>query len=143
MPINDTHVGRTYPPTAPYQLSRGKIAEFAVALGDANPAYAGAEPVAPPTFAVVLAGAAWDAMFADAELDLQLSRTVHTDQRFVWNRPLKAGDEVTATLTIQKVRARGTTAFITIDVAIDDADGRTVCTATSTLLHTWPAEEAA
>ncbi|QLQ15217.1 MAG: MaoC family dehydratase N-terminal domain-containing protein [Micropruina sp.] len=143
MPINEGHVGRSYPPTAPYQLSTAKIAEFAAALGDGNPAYAGDSPLAPPTFAVVLAGAAWGAMFADPELDLQLSRTVHTDQRFTWTRQLRAMDEVTAALTIQKVRARGTTAFITIDVDLVDAAGEPVCTATSTLLHTWPAEVAA
>ncbi len=69
MPISEEHVGRSYPATAPYQVSRAKIAEFAAALGDAdNPAYAGNAAVAPPTFAVVLASAAWDAMFADPEL---------------------------------------------------------------------------
>ena len=106
MPISEEHVGRSYPATAPYEVSRAKIAEFAAALGDGdNPAYAGADPIAPPTFAVVLSSAAWDAMFADPELELSLSRTVHVDQRFAWQRPLRAGDEVSATLTIEKVRA--------------------------------------
>lgn len=137
MPISEDHVGRSYPATAPYQVSRAKIAEFAAALGDAaNPAYAGAEPIAPPTFAVVLSSAAWDAMFADPELGLSLSRTVHVDQRFTWTRPLRAGDEVTATLTIEKVRARGATAIITIAVELATTSGDAVCTATSTLMHT-------
>lgn len=47
---------------------------------------------------------------------------------------------MTATLTIEKFRARGTSAFITIVVGLD-AGGERVCDATSTLLHTWPAEE--
>ena len=141
MPISEEHVGRSYPATAPYQVSRAKIAEFAAALGDAdNPAYAGNAAVAPPTFAVVLASAAWDAMFADPELGLSLSRTVHVDQKFSWQRPLRAGDEVSATLTIEKVRARGTTAIIAISVALTTSDGELLCTATSTLMHT---EEAA
>lgn len=137
MPISEDHVGRTYPATAPYEVSRAKIAEFAAALGDAgNPAYAGDAPVAPPTFAVVLASAAWDAMFADPELQLSLSRTVHVDQKFTWQRPLRAGDEVTAMLTIEKVRARGATAIITISVALSTTSGETLCTAASTLMHT-------
>ncbi len=137
MPISEEHVGRSYPATAPYQVSRAKIAEFAAALGDAdNPAYAGNAAVAPPTFAVVLASAAWDAMFADPELGLSLSRTVHVDQKFSWQRPLRAGDEVSATLTIEKVRARGTTAIIAISVALTTSDGELLCTATSTLMHT-------
>ncbi|PZQ38221.1 MAG: hypothetical protein DI570_31485 [Phenylobacterium zucineum] len=141
MPISEEHVGRSYPATAPYQVSRAKIAEFAAALGDAdNPAYAGNAAVAPPTFAVVLASAAWDAMFADPELGLSLSRTVHVDQKFSWQRPLRAGDEVSATLAIEKVLARGTTAIIAISVALTTSDGEPLCTATSTLMHT---EEAA
>ncbi len=142
MPISEDHVGRSYPATAPYEVSRAKIAEFAAALGDGdNPAYAGDSPVAPPTFAVVLSSAAWDAMFADPDLSLSLSRTVHVDQRFVWQRPLRAGDEVTATLRIEKVRARGATAILTIAVELATISGEALCTATSTLMHT--AEEAA
>lgn len=143
MPISDAHVGKVYPPTAPYVISAAKVAEFARALGDDNPAYSGPAAVAPPTFAVVLSSSAWDAMFADPELDLSLSRTVHTDQRFTWDRPLRVGDEVTARLTIEKVRARANTAFITIGVALTAGDGSPICTATSTLLHTWPTEVAA
>jgi acyl dehydratase len=123
-------------------VSRAKIAEFAAALGDGdNPAYAGADPIAPPTFAVVLSSAAWDAMFADPDLELSLSRTVHVDQRFAWRRPLRSGDEVSATLTIEKVRARGATAIIGISVALATTAGEHLCTATSTLMHST--EEAA
>lgn len=136
MPISDAHAGRTYPPTAPYGVSRAKIAEFAAALGDDAAAYAGPEPIAPPTFAAVLAADAWGALFADPELGLQLSRTIHTDQRFAWRRPLRAGDEVTATLTIAKVRTRGPAAWITLDVELATRDGETLCVATSNLLHT-------
>ncbi|WP_431977916.1 FAS1-like dehydratase domain-containing protein [Propioniciclava coleopterorum] len=123
MPITDAHVGRSYPATQPYRVSREKIAEFAAALGDDNPAYAGDAPQAPPTFAAVLAAQAWGGLFADPELDLQLARTIHADQRFAWTRPLCAGDEVIATLTIDKVRARANTAFITVSVALDTTAG--------------------
>jgi acyl dehydratase len=136
--ISEAHVGRVYPPTTPYVISAAKAAEFAAAIGDDSPAYAGPAAVAPPTFAVVLSSSAWGAMFADQELGLSLSRTVHTDQRFTWQRPLQVGDEVVATLTIERLRARGATAFITINVALDTTAGERVCDATSTLLHTWP-----
>lgn len=142
MPITDAHVGRSYPATPPYRVNREKIAEFAAALGDDNPAYAGDAPQAPPTFAAVLAAQAWERLFADPALDLQLARTIHADQRFAWTRPLRAGDEVTATLRIDKVRARANTAFITVSVALETTAGEPVVTATSTLLHTWPKEDA-
>jgi len=132
----EERVGFSYPPTAPYTVTSPKIREFADALGDANPAYRGDAPVAPPTFAAVLAAAAWNGLFADEPLELELKRTIHYDQRFAFARPLRAGDVVTATLTIDKVRVRGNTAFITVSVALEAA-GERVCTATSTLLHTW------
>lgn len=142
MPISDAQVGRRYPPTPAYAVGRAKIAEFAAALGDDNPAYRGPEAVAPPTFAAVLAAEAWGALFSDPELGLALHRTMHADQRFAWRRPLRAGDEVTATLTIEKVRTRGPAAFITVSVVLATTDGEEVCTATSTLLHTSPEEVA-
>lgn len=138
MPITDAHVGRSYPATRPYRVNREKIAEFARALGDDNPAYITGVCQAPPTFASVLAAQAWDGLFADPELDLELSRTIHADQRFVWTRPLRDGDEVRATLVIDKVRTRGNAAFITVSVTLETTAGETVVTSTSTLLHTWP-----
>lgn len=137
MPISEAHVGRTYPPTSPYEVSRAKILEFAAALGDPdNPAYTGEDPIAPPTFAFILSSAAWAEMFDDPELGIALSRTVHGDQRFTWTRPLRSGDEVTATLRIDQVRLRGAMAIVTIVVQLETTAGEPVCTATSTLVHT-------
>lgn len=140
MPISEAHVGRRYPATDPYQVSRAKIEEFARALGqEDDPHFAGEHPIAPPTFAAVLAAAAWGAIFDDPELGVSLSRTVHVDQRFAWQRPLHAGDDVRAQLTIEKVRLRGPVAIFTIAVELTSTDGEVLCTATSTLMHTQEA----
>lgn len=133
--ISDSHAGRSYPPTEPYEVTAAKIAEFAAALGDHNPAYRGDDPIAPPTFAAVIAGQAWQALWADEELGLELRRIVHGDQRISHNRPLRAGDRVTATLTIDKVRTRGTVDMINSRVTLATPAGEEVCTATSTFLH--------
>lgn len=134
--ISESHAGRSYPPTEPYEVTGAKIAEFAAALGDDNPAYRGADPIAPPTFAAVIAGRAWDALWADQELGLALSRIVHGDQRLIHRRPLRAGDQVSATLTIDKVRIRGAVDIINSSVTLATADGEEVCTASSTFMHT-------
>ena len=39
MPLDQSFVGRIYPPTAPYEVGREKIREFADAIGDDNPVY--------------------------------------------------------------------------------------------------------
>lgn len=134
--ISEAHVGRTYPPTAPYAVSAAKIAEFARALGDDNPAYAGEAPVAPPTFAAVIAAPAWQQLFDDPELGLALRRIVHGDQRFDLRGPLRAGDVLSAALRIDKVRVRADAEMITASVAITGADGADRGTATATFVHT-------
>ncbi|MDO4413426.1 MaoC family dehydratase N-terminal domain-containing protein [Cutibacterium sp.] len=142
MPITPDDVGRTYPTTDPYLVTAEKIRELATALGDTAPAYRGDDPIAPPTFAMVLASRAWEALFDDERLGLQLEHMIHTDQSFNWIRPLHKGDEVTSTLTITSVRTRGNTDIIGIDVSLDHVNGEHLGNATSTLWHTRPGIDA-
>ena len=135
MAITQDHVGRSYPPTEPYEVTAAKVAEFATALGDDDPCYAGATAVAPPTFVAVIAATAWQAMFDDPELDLALRRIVHGDQRFDLHRVLRVGDRVTATLTIDKVRVRESADIIGTSVAIRTLDDEPVATAVATFFH--------
>lgn len=135
MPITADHAGRRYPPTAPYEVSAAKIAEFARALGDDNPAYFGPDPIAPPTFVAVISSAAWESMFDDPELGLALRRIVHGDQRFTYQRPLRPGDTVRATLTIDRVRNRGASDIISSSVEVETLDGELICTAAATFFH--------
>lgn len=141
MPISTQHAGRVYPAAPAYRVSSAKITEFAAALGDTNPAYAGPEAIAPPTFGAVIAAQAWEALFDDPELGLALHRTMHTDQTFEFDRPLRDGDDVVAQLSIERVRNRGTLDMVTVvvDLAVD---GSTVCTARSTLMHTMESADA-
>ncbi len=135
MAISEAHVGRRYPPTAPYLVTSGKIAEFAEALGERDLRSAGEHALAPPTFLAVLAAEAWQAMFDDPELGLALRRIVHGDQKFTFGRPLCAGDRVTSTLVIDKVRSRGPADIITASVEVHDDGHELVGTATATFFH--------
>jgi acyl dehydratase len=134
--ISEAHAGRRYPPTARYPISAAKIAEFARALGDDNPAYAGDAPLAPPTFAAVVSAPAWQQMFDDPELELDLASIVHGDQRFDYRDPLRAGDVVSATLTIDKVRVRAGSEIISSSVLVAGEDGMERLTALATFVHT-------
>jgi acyl dehydratase len=133
--ITEAHSGRRYPPTEPYAISAAKIAEFARALGDDNPHYRGADAVAPPTFAAVVAAPAWQRMFDDPELGLALRQIVHGDQRFDYTAPLRAGDVVEATLTIDKVRPRAGSEIVSCSVVVADIKGSPRCTTTATFVH--------
>ena len=140
MAISEAHAGRSYPPTAPYPVSEAKIAEFATAIGDTNSAYFGPGAIAPPTFVATVSALAWEEMFADQELGLALRRIVHGDQRFSYHRPVRVGDVLSATLTLERVRNRGGVDILTTSTDISDADGELVCTAVGTLFHSHPAD---
>src|SRR5579875_2441128 len=114
MPLNQSFVGRTYPPTEPYEVGREKIREFADAINDENPAYRSAEAaqalgypdvIAPPTFAIVVTMAASRVLIADPELGIDYSRVVHGEQRFVHARPVRAGDVLQVTLRVADIRS--------------------------------------
>jgi acyl dehydratase len=135
MPISEAHVGRRYPPTAPYEVSAAKVAEFAAALGEDDPRHSADDAVAPPTFAAVISSTAWQAMFEDPELGLALRRIVHGDQRFEFERLLRVGDRVRATLTIDKVRLRDKADIISASVAVRTLAEELVCTASATFFH--------
>jgi acyl dehydratase len=114
MPLDVSFVGRTYPPTEPYEVGREKIREFADAIGDPNPAYRDREAaksighpdvIAPPTFAIVVTIRASRQVIADPELGLDYSRVVHGEQRFVHARPIRAGDSLTTVLSVEDIRS--------------------------------------
>lgn len=142
MPISEAHVGRSYPPGDQYEVSVAKITEFAEALSDPDPAYRGSDPIAPPTFVAAIAAAAWTGMFDDPELGLALRRIVHVDQRFDYTRALRAGDLVTAQLTIDKVRVRGSVDIVGCAVSVATVAGEPLCTARSTFYHSHETEDA-
>lgn len=141
--VNPEIQGRSYPPTAPYLVGREKVREFARAVlsealvhhdPEAARAAGFADVVAPPTFAVVVQESTLAQLLADEEANVDFSRVVHGDQRFSYTRPIVAGDELTATLTIAAVKQLGGHSMVTASSEIVDAEGEHVVTALSTLV---------
>ncbi len=130
MAVDASLAGRTFPPTAPYRVSAEKITEFARATGSQ---YDGG--AAPATFPIVVAFAAMTALMEDPSVGIELHRVVHGEQKFTYTRPVEAGDELTATLTVDKLRQIGGADIIGTRSEITDADGEPVCTAFATLVH--------
>ena len=69
------------------------------------------------------------------EVGVELTRIVHGEQRFAYARPLTAGDELSATLTVTGLRQIGGADIIATTSAITDAYGAVVCTGRATLVH--------
>ena len=135
MPVDQSLVGRVFPPTRPYRVSEEKIREFASATGGG---WESGDPV-PATFPIVLAFEAMNA-FLD-EVGIELSRIVHGEQRFAYERPVAAGDVLTATLSVASLRQIGGHDIIGTVSELADESGALVCTASATLVHRAPGEE--
>jgi acyl dehydratase len=142
--INTDYVGRTFEPSAPYEVSRVKIAEFADAIGepsalcrDRAAAQAAGYPdvIAPPTFAIVVSAAGSARVTHDPDLGVNYAMIVHGEQRFEHARPLHAGDVVVSQSTIESIRPLGTMTTLTTVTQIRTVDGEHVCTARSTLVE--------
>jgi acyl dehydratase len=143
MALDRALVGRSYPPSAVYEVGRAKLAEFARAIGDDDPVYRDAaaaqaaghpDVIAPPTFAIVLTLEAANVVLEDPDVEFDYSRVVHGEQKFVHVRPIRAGDRLVATTTIDAVRTVAGNDLLTTRVDVATEDGEPVCTATSMLV---------
>jgi acyl dehydratase len=141
--LDQSFVGRKYPPTPPYEVGREKIREFADAIGDHNPAYRDVEAaralgypdvIAPPTFPIILSMRAGAQVVGDPELGLDYSRVVHGEQRFVYTRPVRPGDRLTVTVSVENIRSAAGNDLLTTRGEVATVDGEPVLTAYSTLV---------
>jgi acyl dehydratase len=128
MPVDQSLVGRTFPSTEPYEVTEDRIRDFTSAVGTT---YDGG--AAPPTFPIVVAFEAMNA-FLEAE-SLDLFRIVHGEQKFAYERPIVAGDVLTATLTVASLRQIAGNDILGTTSRITDAAGAVVCTTSATLVH--------
>ena len=148
MTIDPGVTGRTYPRTRTYEVAREKIREFAIAIGDPEPAYRDVEAaralghrdvIAPPTFGFVLTLEGWHLVMDDLGIDF--SHVLHVDQRFVHHRPLIAGDSIHAGATIDSVRERMGATFLVIRTDISDDQDQLVSSGYSTIMIRPPSDE--
>jgi acyl dehydratase len=143
MALDPSFVGRSYPPGSAYEVGREKIREFAEAIGDPNPVYVDADAakalgypdvIAPPTFPFAISYKAAGLVIQDPELGLDYSRVVHGDQRFTYTRPVRAGDRLTVTSTIDSIKSLAGNEVLEIRGEIHDESGEHVVTALTKLV---------
>ena len=131
--VNQALEGKRYPRTAPYMVGREKLREFARATM-LDESLLKDEVIAPPTFPVVIQEQSLKLVIEDPEAGLDFSRVVHGEQRFVYQRAIVAGDELTSELMVASIKSLGGNQMITFNTEIFDAEDQLVCTAISTLV---------
>ena len=118
MALNLDRVGHTYP-SYRYEVSREKIREYALALGESDPRYFSEDDdcVAPPTFVAcftIIKGGA--PLFSDPDLGAH-PVLVHGSQSFRYGeRNLRPGDVVVCTPRIADISRRGRNELLTLEV---------------------------
>ncbi len=141
--MNPELEGRVFAPVPAYLVGREKVREFARAVLSTSPvslsvdaavAAGFSDLVAPPTFPVVVQEATLAQLLAEPDAGINFSRVVHGEQRFTYSRPIVAGDELTATLSVTSVKSLGGNSMVTAESVIVDSGGAHVVTAISTLV---------
>jgi len=138
--INKGVLGKEFPPFA-VTLERGKVKEFARAIGDLNPLYlddrVGAasewgDLIAPPTFAITFRDEGADTNALLRELGTDISRVLHGEQEFEIHRPLQPGQTYLCRAKVvdiyEKTGKSGPMAFVVRETAITDRDNEVVAT---------------
>jgi meromycolic acid (3R)-3-hydroxyacyl-[acyl-carrier protein] dehydratase HadC len=130
-----------YPDT--FVVGREQIRQYAIAVKADDPAThhedAAAELghdslVAPLTFASIFAVMIQRHFFQHVDVGMETMQIVQVDQKFVFHKPIKAGDELTGTMYVQSVDERfGADIVVTRNVCTN-VDGEVVLEAYTTLM---------
>ena len=138
--VNRGVVGREYPPFS-VTLERGKIKEFARAIGDLNPFYLDDEVgaasewgdiIAPPTFAVTFRDEQAGSGALLHDLGVDIARVLHGEQEFEIVRQLTPGEMYLCRTKVvdiyEKTGKSGPMAFVVRETAITDRTNEIVAT---------------
>jgi acyl dehydratase len=141
MPIqlNKGVIGKESPPFV-VTVERGKIKEFARAIGDDNPFYLDdrvgqasewGDIIAPPTFMTTFRDGADSGSFL-RELGTDISRLLHGEQEFELHRPIRPGETFLCRSRVldvyEKTGRSGPMGFVVRETAVTDKVNELVAT---------------
>lgn len=136
--VNKDVKGKEYPPFA-VTVERGKIKEFARAVGDLSPFYLDdavgrasewGDIVAPPTFAITFRDDNADTGTVLKDLGVDISRILHGEQEFESYKPIRPGETYLCRSRItdiyEKTGRSGAMAFVLREMTVTDPDNEIV-----------------
>ena len=137
--VNASVKGKEYAPFT-ITVERGKIKEFARAIGDLSPFYldddvAKAGPwgdiIAPPTFPITFRDERADTGALLRDLGVDISRLLHGEQEFEHFKPIRPGETYLCRSRItdiyEKAGRSGPMAFVVREMAVTDGENEIVC----------------
>jgi acyl dehydratase len=96
--LNPDSVGSTFAGTESITVSQSEIDAFCAVVGETD------STIAPPTFTIRITLTQFEEILTRPEIGLEWSRLVHGDQKFEIFTPVKAGDQLTCSATIESYR---------------------------------------
>jgi acyl dehydratase len=137
--VNMDVKGKEYAPFV-VTVERGKIKEFARAIGDLSPFYLDdtvgrasewGDIIAPPTFPTTFRDENADTGAMLKDLGVDISRILHGEQEFEYWKPIRPGETYLCQSRItdiyEKAGRSGPMAFVRREMAVVDADNEIVC----------------
>jgi acyl dehydratase len=124
--MNPDAVGTVYP-AVDVVIDPERVATFRSLFGIADGV--------PPTFVTAAEFATLPRVVADPNLALDFTRVVHGSQEYEFRRPLREGETVSVRASIESIRQKGDSGFVTIAMDLIDVDGELVCTARSQMIE--------
>lgn len=127
MTMNVTVEGKVYP-DATFTVEPERVNLFRAAIGEES-------DIVPPTFATVAEFTVMPVIVGDAELGLDFTRVVHSEQEYVWHRRFRLGEALTVRSRIASIRQKAGNGFLTIETEVLDRDGGLVVIARTTMIE--------
>jgi hypothetical protein len=115
--LNASYAGRSLPTTEPVAITPDSVTRFAQALGLPD------DGSVPPTYLISLTLPAAEPLIDDPDFGLDWSRVLHREQRFAYHRELRAGAEVSCTVTVESVKTVAGNDLLALHTDVNDADG--------------------
>jgi acyl dehydratase len=129
MAMNRELIGRTYAAST-YQVEEDAMIRYALATNETNPRFLDPSVdgglIAPPVFPVVYHTKVLALPIGDPELNIEFRRALHGEQDMTFHRPIKAGDILSTTPSIEDIRDKGTGETISIRLRTENQSGNLV-----------------
>ena len=125
--LNPDSVGSTFAGTESITLSQSEINAFCAVIGETDTTFA------PPTFTIRITLTQFEEILTRPGIGLDWSRLVHGDQKFEIFSPVKAGDQLACSATIESYRVAAGNEIVSVRSDLQ-RDGELVISAWSTLV---------
>lgn len=126
MAMNRELIGRSYAASS-YEIKEEAMLKYALATNETNPRLLdpGADEglIASPVFPVVYHARVLGKPISDPDLNIDFRRALHGEQDMIFHRPLRVGDIISTTPSIEDIRDKGTGETIAIRLrSVDRSD---------------------